>query len=90
MLLSVPVDQNTTLQRSESLLNTTARWADGLAEDQLSAEVPALGHVPGLRGGLADRGIEVLQIAPETFGAESGPRQYIGSWRWNVRTLSTD
>lgn len=71
VLLSIYLD--TTLQRSKLLLNTTTGRTSRLAKDQLSAKRPSLRNVPGLGDVLADGGVEMLEIAAETFGGEGGP-----------------
>ena len=67
------MNQDASLQRSECLLDTATGRTGGLAEHKLCAEIPCLGNVPGLGDGLVDDGVEVLEIAAETLGAESGP-----------------
>jgi hypothetical protein len=73
IFLAVSVDQDTSLQRKEGLLNTATGRTGSLAEDKLCAEVPCLRNVPGLSYGLVDGWVQVLEVAAETLSAESGP-----------------
>ena len=72
-LVLLSINLNTTLQRSKLLLNTTTGRTSRCAEDQLGAKRPSLRNVPGLSDVLADGGMEVLEIAAETFGGKGGP-----------------